>query len=904
VPDLAARYLAEAGEAPEPAATPAPVPIAPTVTPDQRRAAGDFLDRVFSRRLELLQEKPPNPERGPGDESDDDAPPATLDGWRESAHGAIRTFTPVQILDQDAVLARILQRPDHASGAVLVLGEPGGGKSTLLETWYARRLLDAAEGAAETLYLRLATLGRGYAPPADIEAVREDLLRAARGRTVAGIKDAPVPDKPSLWLLDGLDEISAETLMASLADLPGRVVVSCRTAVWQGLSAEVAGRVDPAVRFEIRHLEPAEQARYLAGLRGWQRVNAEDLVARLRATVQMREIAGSPLLLDLIAYLGHTVELPASRAELFKQGFQRYWNLRVPAISPVKRSGGRARILQGLAARMVPAAAKAPWDLTVGFDGLEAVIGEAGEAARTADWVDAFAASGILAVNDETGTVGFAHLTFQEYALAGYWLETGPDGKSASERFRGALIDHWEDPKAEEALALLLGMASETDASGVDRVLMEFVEEWLTIHQRTPKVLWDKGRSPLRTVLHIVTRSAIPVDSWRRLFTWVLGRAKPNSDASRQSAELRELFPQALSVDTLSPSAVLQGLADIEELHLPLASNPSTPHAVLERLAEQDRWGEARDVAANPSTPRTFIRRLAEHWHDSVREAVAGNPFAPEAALNSLADDKKLEVRRNVAGNPSAPDTALQRLAKDTEWEVRRSVAENPSTTLVVLKRLSDDAQPVVRRMVAANPSLSKDLLECLSWSDSVGFNIASNPSAETEILERLLHHTDHFVRAGVASNPATPSVLLQRLADDPDTSVRGSVARNRSAPPALLRRLAEDTEIPVRYQLALNPSTPSEVLRHLAQDGVQIVRFSAACNPSTPPEALERLSHELPRHGDELLAHLARNPSTPLAVLERLAEQDRWRNKSDVATNPSTLLESLLLAGDRANED
>lgn len=373
-----------------------------------------------------------------------------------------------------------------------------------------------------------------------------------------------------------------------------------------------------------------------------------------------------------------------------------------------------------------------------------------------------------------------------------------------------------------------------------------------------------------------------------------------------------------------------------------LASNPSTPPTVLERLAEDKSADGWDSVAFNPSTPAFLLERLARHRNEDVRASVAQNPAAPTVILELLAEDKKQPVRWWVAANPSTPEFVLERLAQDRNETVRSNVASNLSAPPAVLESLAEDKDEWVRTMVAqnhftpprqlkrwvddkiellgraiaglqtsadwdrygdeatlegadsflaalaANPSTPVSALERLVevQRKAVQCQLAQNPSIPLSLLEQLVIEKTVVVRAAVARSPSAPVVIFERLALDDKKEVRKSIAQNACAPGYILDRLAEDEDKSIRMYVAGNLSTPVSVLKRLADDIDKDTRTATAANPSTPIFLLESLA--LSDEAD-VRRSVAENSSTPGFVLARLAEDDVKNIRMCVAGNPST---------------
>jgi len=89
------------------------------------------------------------------------------------------------------------------------------------------------------------------------------------------------------------------------------------------------------------------------------------------------------------------------------------------------------------------------------------------------------------------------------------------------------------------------------------------------------------------------------------------------------------------------------------------------------------------------------------------------------------------------------------------------------------------------RAVLAGDESTLGRTLFLLSWDDGwvVCWQVARNPSAPADALERLARHDDKIVRYEVAMNPGTSTTILGRLAKDEHETVRCYVAENLGAP-------------------------------------------------------------------------------------------------------------------------
>lgn len=111
-------------------------------------------------------------------------------------------------------------------------------------------------------------------------------------------------------------------------------------------------------------------------------------------------------------------------------------------------------------------------------------------------------------------------------------------------------------------------------------------------------------------------------------------------------ARLRPLIPGR-------PNRIEQGLA----------SNPTSPPALLRRLAEDTRLAPL--VVRNPGFADRDLEALATKPGWAMRQLAAGSERLSPGALARLAQDSDERVRMAVARNPRTPRASLEQLARD-----------------------------------------------------------------------------------------------------------------------------------------------------------------------------------------------------------------------------------------------
>jgi hypothetical protein len=209
--------------------------------------------------------------------------------------------------DLEGFLAGYLTAPQAVMAPLLVLGQPGSGKSVLTQVLAAR--------LPPTEFLVVRVVLREVAADADLQAQIEHAIRSATGESMAWPDLArSAGDALPVVLIDGFDELlqatgvsqtdyllKVEAFQAREADQgrPTAVLVTSRTAV--------ADRAQPVSGMVVIRLEPFREAQISQWLRVWNEANTAGLAARglqpptPQTLLAHAELASQPLLLLMLA---------------------------------------------------------------------------------------------------------------------------------------------------------------------------------------------------------------------------------------------------------------------------------------------------------------------------------------------------------------------------------------------------------------------------------------------------------------------------------------------------------------------------------------------------------------------------------------------------------------------------
>ena len=310
------------------------------------------------------------------------------------------------------------------------------------------------------------------------------------------------------------------------------------------------------------------------------------------------------------------------------------------------------------------------------------------------------------------------------------------------------------------------------------------------------------------------------------------------------------------------------------QLKLAAASNPATPQAHLEQLAESPELEVRLAVAANPNSPEDLLRSL---WMKHP-ESILGNPiltlwefnktgtlasqighkvllklynhlrrrgeplpsgiFTQSAMKDMISEavtrhdaevfefapaEQDSALRRKLVENGKynsffsfyeahAPDEVWISLAKDPDPDIRMEFAQ-------FLRSAPFDARPARPIVAEAVRLLMQDgrpeMLEHLA-------NCRFLPADSVEELSRssVVEIREALCRCYLASESA-----LERLADDPEEKVRVSLARHCEVV-SVQRLLVRDSSVTVRQQLAVSPHLHASLLEEFdLRDEPEVVR-------------------------------------------------------------------------------
>ena len=319
-------------------------------------------------------------------------------------------------------------------------------------------------------------------------------------------------------LLDGMDEVSDDKLRRLVSEalhdfIGAKAYRDCRFALTSrpaGLTAEVRAGLGELAHCKVQPLEPGQVDRfvhawYAALIRDPQeaRDRANDLVARIRASEKVAELAQTPIMLTVIAVVHQTRgSLPERRADLYEQcvnALADLWDhtrgVQRPADCPRLTLAEKRDVFQELAWEAHQRGEGGPpLERAEALEALRLAVpqlgGTADDGCRAV--IEHLADRSGLVIPDGLRAYKFRHLTFQEFLAARRLCDrsTEPWEALAAE---GRLADPWWRE------VVLLGPAVKAISSAAEAT--RFVRELFAVARRV------EGREAQANALGLVSRA-------------------------------------------------------------------------------------------------------------------------------------------------------------------------------------------------------------------------------------------------------------------------------------------------------------------------------------------------------------------------------------------------------------
>ncbi len=828
----------------------------------------------------------------------------------------------------------------------VILGDPGAGKSTLLRLLalqWARKSAGERTGEPLPLLIELRRFAAWTAAATGEKLPAQDFIDYCHGGNIHCHLnrlqlDAELTAGRCLVLLDGLDEVlepgrreAVTTAIFRLANRypAARIIVTSRVLGYKARELENAG-------FRHYMLQDLEQGQMEDFLRLWHGVtykeNAEEgdrrrerLLEAVRASGSIRQLAGNPLLLTLMAIINRRQELPRDRVELYYQATRlllHHWDLerqlRMPGVDPVAVDFRDKEDILRRVAYFMHGSEKGLAGNLISREDLEGIVrgvleeqktGGARELARRL--IEQLRVRNFILCHMGGDWYAFVHRTFLEYFCAREIVRLYEKEQTLGfEQLRDDVFGaYWADESRHEVLRLVCGMLAPRFAGELIRFLMgrkgkrgDFTHLFLAADCLT-EVRDRSGLEPLETALAGRMETLTRYDLWYEYKYFSIYYDKPNERVQA----IRRRAAGALVGCARTAVAAVARLRELAEGHEDgdvrlwaleeWALFPDERNRVFALLLERAKGDEGvvgrvtalptlgAQFPDRPETLPLLLKCAKEEKFDYARLTalpILGTHFLdrPETLplLLERAQEDEHRIVRGIALSilgarfPDRPETLpllLERAKGDAHWNVRQTVLstlgarfpDRPETLPLLLKRAKGDEEGFVR-----GTALS-----------TLGERFSGRPETLPLILERAKGDEEGYVRGTALSTlgehfPDRPEILLLLL-----EHAKGDEHQ-------YVRKIALST---LGAHFPDRPETLALLLEHAKGDKSEDVRGTALSTlgerfpdrPETLPLLLERAKGD--EHADvrrtalfALGTHFPDRPETRL-LLEDRAQND-----------------------------
>ncbi len=659
---------------------------------------------------------------------------------------------------------------------VVVLGNPGSGKSSLLK-YLALRWAHKNEGRLPLLIdLREYVNDRGRGIPEYFES------GCAAFRLDAREIDKQLKDGEAVLLFDGLDEIFDNATRGSMVDeaiaLASRypqaqIVLTSRSFGYEPEKLQNNGFVHATI-------EDFNDDQVREFLRLWHEIAEDDTKEqkRLQKRIEraigesraIRELAGNPLLLTMMAILNRNQELPRDRVELYREASRVLlgeWDasraLPVDAFARQEKeallralAGDMQQSKGGLAGNLIDRAS-----LIQRFRSFLAELGIQDSYQKASLLVQQLTERNFILAYVGADHFSFVHRTFLEFYCAAWFVDRYEKKQTLTlEELKEVFGQHWKDENWHEVLRLIAGMVEETKAEELILYLMQIdgrkekyvnlmlaagclseVRNWKSI-EKTSEALWKRFveevvrydppyyYEPWRKEREVgpTRRAAVEriATTWsgQKVRKWLWYTARNDLDPIVREAAVRELArswkeePETLPwlkdrARSDEDGSVRQ--AAVQELARGWKEDPQTPPLLKERARSDEHWSVrqaavqelARGWKEDPQTPAWLKACARSDKHSSVRQAAV-----QELARGWREDPQTLPWLKACARSDKH-----RRMRQAAMQELARGWKEDPETLPLLKNRARSDEHADVR--LAALQELArgwKEDPETLPW--------------------------------------------------------------------------------------------------------------------------------------------------------------------------------------------
>jgi hypothetical protein len=678
---------------------------------------------------------------------------------------------------------------------VVILGDPGAGKSSLLQylalIWAAQPLRDLAVPPTPLL-VELRT----YAREKQMGRCQDILTFLHSGNITCRLDQQQLHDKlkagHAIALFDGIDEVFDPVLREEVVtdihrfsnDYPQVRVIA--TSRWLGYKVQKLR----GAGFQHFMLQDLEDEQIEDFIQRWHELTfpigadkerkRDRLQKAIHESKSIRELAGNPLLLTMMAILNRHQELPRDRPELYNQASRvllHQWDVETKLLEDPQLKDLRISIdykdKQGMlrkVAHHMQSSAKGLAGNIISATDLENIltdylrgIVEKGEPRMVArQMIHQLRTRNFILCYLGADSYAFVHRTFLEYFCAWefVWQFKETQTLTVEQLKNEVFAPHWQDESWHEVLRLISGMIdAKFVAEMIDYLLEQKIDRSAFLGD-----MFEEGRQRKEGLINIILAA--------NCFLEIKNKRSITSTSikvmERLQTELEKEYPYKFDGETATKLVSMVAV---------IGQGNSTTLRWLKSCLEFDSSSE---LAYASDVPRAAVKAIVEGWKDNTetllwlkeraQQDVNGliRATAIEILVQSWQDDPDiLPILKHHARHDDHP--YVQRIS----IEALAQLWEGDSDTLDILKYHAQRDGNFFTRNITVRTLAKKwnDLPQMFDLLCTIAFQNALNPKYKIENVTRTI--VLKSIIENYLDRPGVLDLLVDRSNNDPDEQVR-----------------------------------------------------------------------------------------------------------------------------------
>ncbi|BDA71798.1 hypothetical protein CAL7716_059640 [Calothrix sp. PCC 7716] len=253
-----------------------------------------------------------------------------------------------------------------------------------------------------------------------------------------------------------------------------------------------------------------------------------------------------------------------------------------------------------------------------------------------------------------------------------------------------------------------------------------------------------------------------------------------------------------------------------------------------------------------------FPEKFLPGLYEKTRISIAANPKTPKHIkniINKTLVDKlsKKELKLAKAGNPDTPINTLIQLSNSPLIYIKETLAENPSIPIHVLEKLAHHTNALIVAGVCDNYNVTDSILKIAYQHEEIAKIITSKDSNKNpvDILSVILknHSTHEFTDGCIDFDSITSQNFCIYLSLEKDV------------PNEIFQAIGTVSNINLLIALARHPKTPVHLFEHVYKRTKDKTEFN--------------YFPHLRKYYNKIRIFLSKNPQTPIHILFKLLQDD-----------------------------